>query len=165
MWSLSSYILCIAAVAVLCAAAEIMMSDGKTQKYVKYALSIIMVFIIINPLAEIFRRGADINQIIKEDIVQNDYAYIGVINEQRARALERAVQSHLKSKGFGGVKARIIYTGDKQGITVDYVYLDLTNFEFNGGGEHIHIIDNVIGLTADYLNISRERVGVYGENQ
>lgn len=159
------YILTITGAVVIIAVSEILMPEGKTAKYVKSALSVFLVFIIISPIANFFNKGIDYKDIFKQDVLQSDYTFTAKLNEQRAKAMEKSAQKYLEQKGYENILVKVLYSGSKEGIEVDFIHLDLTYFEFNGDSQHIYIIDNIIDLTAEYFNVSKERVYTYGENQ
>lgn len=162
--SFGVYILSIVGAVVLTSVADIIMPEGKTSKYVKNALSIFLVLIIISPISQMLSGGVNFDNFFETDNIQTDYSFILKLNEQKAEALEQNTKSHLKQAGYENITVNILYTGNTEGIKVDYVHLDLTKFEFNANDEHIHIIDNIIKCVSVFLNISKEKIYTYGTN-
>jgi hypothetical protein len=158
------YIMSVAGAVVIAAVAEIIMPEGKTAKYVKSALSVFLVFIIISPLSQMFLQGISFDNLFSSDVLQTDYSFIAGINESKAKALEKSAANYLKQKGYENISVNVLYTGDKEGIKVIGVNIDLTKFEFKDGDRHIHIIDNIIGLVSVYLNVAKENIYIYGKD-
>lgn len=157
-----TYILSIVGAVVLATVAEVLMPEGKTAKYVKNTLSIFLVLIIISPISKMIAGDIVIKDIFSSEVIQTDYSFISKLNEKKAQTLENNTERHLNLNGYSNTSIKILYTGNEKGIKIDYVHIDLTKFEFNGEGPHIHIIDNIKNLVSVYLGISKEYIYTYG---
>lgn len=160
--SFGMYIMSVVGAVVLATVAEVLMPEGKTAKYVKSAVSIFLVLIIISPISKMLSGEVSFKDIFGSEITTVDYRIISKINESKADALEDNTEKHLKSCGYENINVNILYTGGKEGIKVDYVHIDFTKFEFKESGAHIHIIDNIVDIVSVYLGVAKENIYTYG---
>lgn len=161
--SFGVYILSIAGAVVIMTVADIIMPEGQTSKYLKSILSLFLVLIIISPLPDMLKKGADINSYFTENAFESDYtSFITSLNAKKAAAVEEKTEKYLEGLGYKGIEVRLVYTGNTEGINIDYVHLDLTNLVFNNNGEHINIIDNIVEYVSVYLGAAKENIYTYG---
>lgn len=156
------YIMSIVGAVVLMTVADIILPEGQTAKYTKSALSIFLVLIIISPISKIMSGEVDIGSIFKSESVQADYSFTQNLNRIKADSLEKGLEKHLEKNGYKNVKANILYTESAEGITVDFVHIDLTNVVFIKETEHINIIYEVTNISSEYCVVQKERVFTYG---
>lgn len=159
-----TYVFSIAGAVVLITIADLIMPEGKSSKHVKSALSIFVALIILSPLAKIAAGEVRLTDLFDSEAVEVDYSFISRLNEKKVRALEDDLEKRLSAEGYPGIKIRILYTDNKEGINMEYAHVDLTSFEFNSGQPHIHIIDNIVGIVGAYLDLPKERIYTYGAN-
>lgn len=162
--SFGLYIMSVVGAVILSTIAEIIMPEGKTAKYVKNTLSIFLVMIIISPISQLLTGDINFNDFFKNESIETNYSFILKLNEKKAEALEKDTQNYLQQNDYDNITVNILYTGNEEGIKIDFVHLDLTKFEFKENDLHIHIIDNIIDLVSRYLNIAKENIYTYGAN-
>jgi len=81
-----SWLLRVAAVALLTVLTDVILPSGQINKYVKGMMAILLLIVLVSPLVALVRQDADLFDLLNLDIAgyESDQAYIDMIDEERA---------------------------------------------------------------------------------
>ena len=155
---MSSWILSIAGVCILSVVIDLILPSGQTSKYIKNIFGYIIVLVIIWPLPAIVKGNFDFGSIFEsQDIVlQEDFIY--QVNRDKLTSVERLLEEQIEGLGLKNVDVSVsgnIFTTD---MTIDEIFVDLTNLVIDEKAEHIDIKKAIVKLVTDNVKIEGERV-------
>lgn len=159
-----TYILSITGVVILLSIADIIVPKGKTAKYIKSAMSILLILIIITPISKIKSGELGIGGIFDSDTSYTEVNFSNNLNRMKIEQMEKTTSAYLTTKGYKNITIKILYSIINNEIIIDFVHIDFTKFVSSGSGEHIQTIQKIIAYVAEYLNVPIERVFTYGAN-
>ena len=158
MSSISAWILSIAGISVIGVLVELILPNGQTKKYVKGVFAFVVVMVIITPLPKIFRSDFRVDDIFEENaiIIQEDFVY--QINRDRLEKIEEMIESDLSDEGFEKAKVKInanIFTTD---MTIDAVFVDLSELVITKKAEHKNTNEVVINSVLKYVSVNKSDI-------
>lgn len=158
MSSISAWVLSVAGISVLGVLIELILPMGQTKKYVKGVFAFIVVLVIIAPLPKLFGGEYRAEDIFEEDaiIIQEDFIY--EINRDRLEKIENMIEVDLNEKGLNNVGVEINANIFTNNMTIDAVFIDLTNLELSENIQHKDINDIVINSVLKYVNVSQSDI-------
>ena len=162
----SQWIISIAGVVVLSASVEILMPDGATNKYIKSALAIACMFVLVSPLGKVTNGDISINDIFyRADYAKTsiNYSFIEYINGKRMIQVEDDLKNYLYENGFDNVEIKIEAAYINFEVDITFVKVYLQDFVILSNEQNINSSKEIVGLICSYLNIAKEKVLLYGE--
>ena len=158
MNSISTWVLSVAGISIIGVLIELILPMGQTKKYVKGVFAFIVVLVIITPLPKLFGGEYRVEDIFEEDaiIIQEDFIY--EINRDRLEKIENMIKVDLNEKGLNNVGVEINANIFTNNMTIDAVFIDLTNLELSENIQHKDINDIVINSVLKYVNVSQSDI-------
>ncbi|MCI5797469.1 MAG: stage III sporulation protein AF [Firmicutes bacterium] len=158
MSSISSWILSIAGISVIGVLVELVLPNGQTKKYVKGVFAFVVVMVIITPLPKLLGNDFQVDDIFEEDaiIIQEDFVY--QINRDRLEKIEEMIEGDLKDEGLENVQVKInanIFTNE---MTIDAVFVDLSNLVITEKGEHKNTNEIIINSILKYVSVEKSDI-------
>lgn len=155
---ISSWVLSIAGISVIGVLVELILPSGQTKKYVKGVFAFVVVMVIITPLPKLFGSNFQVDDILEEDaiIIQEDFVY--QINRQRLEKIEEMIESDLKEEGFENVTVKINANIFTVNMSIDAVFVDLTNLVITKNAKHKNTNDTIINSVLKYVNVNKSDI-------
>lgn len=101
---------------------EIMLSEGKTSKYIKGVFSLCVVLVIVSPLPKFFNKDFDVEDFFNTEI-SSQQTFQNSLNQRRNVEREKTVETELCKKGVDVEKVKIFYLQNQfENIDVIKIY-------------------------------------------
>ena len=158
MSSISAWILSIAGISVIGVLVELILPNGQTKKYVKGVFAFVVVMVIITPLPKIFGSDFRVDDIFEENaiIIQGDFVY--QINRDRLEKIEEMIESDLSDEGFEKIKVKINANIFTTNMTIDAVFVDLSELVITKKAEHKNTNEVVINSVLKYVSVNKSDI-------
>ena len=158
MGSFSGWILSIAGVALVGVLIDIILPNGKIQKYIKSVFAFTMVLVIILPLPTLLKREVDIEGIINKNeiILQTDYIY--QLNRDRLDDLQNDIEQAIEEQGLAHVSIAISADIFTTNLQIEAVFVDTTNMVIIAQDKHINTNDIIKNAILSKVNIKKEQI-------
>lgn len=152
---ISSWVLSIAGISVIGVLVELILPSGQTKKYVKGVFAFVVVMVIITPLPKLFGSNFQVDDIFEENaiIIQEDFVY--QINRERLEKIEEMIESDLKEEGFENAKVKINANIFTVNMSIDAVFVDLSNLVITENAKHKNTNDTIINSVLKYVNVNK----------
>lgn len=161
MKELSAWILSIAGVVVLGVLVDLIVPEGRTQKYIKGIFGIVTVFVIVAPLPSLIK--ADLKFDFSGgagSVVDGSYIYSEY--KRKVGVMEDAAALELKKEGYAGAAVSITVDSYTENMTVLNVYVNIRDAVIAEDKRHIDKYSEVKRIVSEYLNVGGEKIIVYG---
>lgn len=160
---LSGYLLSIVGVVMLTVLIDLILPDGKINKYIKSIVAIMVVAVIISPVAKLIKADFDFSKIFASSNYQIDEAILDSITSKNIENYERELETRLKDFGFEGVNVSIVTEDTSGQKIIKYIYVDLCDLVINKNEEHIDYYTKIKDIVAKIVTFIREeQIVVYG---
>lgn len=158
MSSISAWVLSIAGISVIGVLVELILPNGQTKKYVKGVFAFVVVMVIITPLPKLFGSDFKVDDIFEEDaiIIQEDFVY--QVNRDRLEKIEEMIELDVKEEGFENVEVKINANIFTTNMTIDAVFVDLTNLVITKNGEHKNTNEIITNSILKYVNVDKSDI-------
>ena len=154
-----SWLLSVLGVVFLSVLVDVILPDGKTNKYVKAIFAFIIILIIISPLAKIKESKSFSDFLENPNITINEY--ISNINNMRIDRLVKSIVDTAEKMGLKGVNVQIVSDMSELDFNVQKVNIYLENLVIDESASHIDKYQTLVDIVSAYINISREDVVFY----
>lgn len=139
---------------------ETILPNGKMNGYIKGIFSIILLFVIINPLPKLFNKDINLNTTFE---YIEDTSFLQTLNSKKLENYEIAIKKQLEVKGIEGINIQFEADITKSDLIIEKVYIDVCNIVLNTSDKHINISDTIIETVTNIINIDSKEVVIYGE--
>jgi hypothetical protein len=161
MNGIAGWLLGILAIVILGVVVDLMLSEGKTAKYIKSVFAAVTVLIIILPLPGIIKNGIDFDApFMINNQLELDNGYLNYTAELKLRAIARGVEEQLDKDGVHKAAVRITGSATGVDIKIEKVDVNLTNSVIDENKGHINKYELLSGLISGYLSIDKGLVSV-----
>lgn len=163
MGVLGGYLLGVLGVVFLVVLVDLILPDGKINKYIKSILSIFVVAVIISPVASALNLGFDFDKIITGGTYEVDDNILNNITNQNIVYMQDNLAKSLDKAGYEGVSISIVTEGQGSEAKIKYIYVDLCDLVINKNLEHIDYYTKIKELIINLVdNLSEEQIILYG---
>ena len=156
----SSWILSITGTVLLGVLIDLILPDGQTNKYIKSIFSIILIFVIINPIVKLTNSNININSIFNNEI-KIDMEYVEKINQSRILALNKSMVRDAEDHGLFNVEFEYFLNDDSINLEITNVNISLKNLVIDEKLTHIDKYRVLIGVVQKYLDIEEDFIVFY----
>lgn len=163
---MATWVMSVVSVVVLMALLDLFMAEGKTKKYIKGIMSIIVIAVIIAPLPKILNKNISISEVFNIENSNNnlsaDNDYLFRLYSAQYTQKERKIEDILYENGIEGAVVKInIYQFDEQ-ISVINVLVSLQKAVITTINKNININDTIYAIVNKVVIVSQEQVVIYG---
>jgi len=125
---------------------EVMLPEGKTAKFIKGVISLMVIYVVIAPIPAIMQSKIDINSFFdfSSSSYESDSEFIGIIKEDKQSALTAELNAAFADRGLSAT-ATIILDG---GYDVERVLLSATAED----------LEEAYQLTVNALAVKEEKI-------
>ena len=144
---------------------DLIIPEGKTQKYIRSVFGVITVFVIILPLPSLVKKDYTLNlgqNAAGRPAVALDETYLYGIYRDKVTAIERGTEKYLTDNGYGGTSVTVTVDAYVENPRILQVSVNVENAVIAADKRHINKYETVRDLTAKYVNVERGVVTVYG---
>lgn len=165
---MTTWLLSVAAVAVLTVLLEVLLSEGNTKKYIQGIIRLLLIMVILLPIVKLIKKDISYNDFLPETKIEEeitDKTFLSKISATRYKSAELKIQNLLKDKGINGALVSIdIYYGASYTIEISSVRVDLSNAVITSSESNIFINDIIIQAVQSHLIVDKEKIIIYGKN-
>ena len=160
---LSSYLLSVVGVVLLTVLIDLILPDGKINKYVKSVVAIVVVAVIISPVAKLVKSDFDFSNLFTNSSYQVDEVILNELTNQNLQNYQSEWESNLEKLGYSGVHISIACAEKNGNQIIKYIYVDLCDLVINKNESHIDYYTKIKESVAKLVsNIKEEQIVVYG---
>ena len=159
MDKLTSWILSIAGVALLGVLLDLIVAEGRTQKYIRSIFGIITVVVIAGPLVGLAKGDWAFDFKLNNATtagVQTDANYLTNVYKNKVNIMERGLEKYLAENGYDKAAADITVDVYSENMRIISVHINLKNAVISGEKTHIDKYTEVSRLAAACLNVGKE---------
>lgn len=156
---MKTWIISISAIVFITSIFGIIVPDSKIGKLIKSVFSILIIFVIISPIANIKNQDVSFENFINtsEIVYQNDY--LDFIADKKAKELENESKKIIENLGVNNVFVNICYMHDHlEKFIVKSVEVNLKNAVIISDKAHINIKEQIRTELSSYLEIDKNLV-------
>ncbi len=156
---MKSWILSVCCISLFTTVFSLLLPKGKLEKTIKSVFSLLVLFIMLQPLINIKFNDIDLGYIFSSSEIYYQNDFIDYVNREKVYLLENNCQKIIEEQGIPNTKVIIEYTNSNDGqVILEKVFLNFSNSEFIENKEHIYLIDKAKNAVVEYLNVSKEMV-------
>lgn len=156
---MKTWIISISAIVFITSIFGIIVPDSKIGKLIKSVFSILIIFVIISPIANIKNQDVSFENFINtsEIVYQNDY--LDFIANKKAKELENESKKIIENLGVNNVFVNICYMHNNlEKFIVKSVEVNLKNAVIISDKAHINIKEQIRTELSSYLEIDKNLV-------
>ena len=159
MNGLSVWVLSIVGIAFTGVFVDIIMPEGKMNKYVKGVFALVSLLVIISPVAKIIDEGFTIKDVFyNENATMIDKDFVDATNKQIKESLENSLEAKLANAGFMQVDVEIKVNLDNQDFEIEKIIVDISKMVINSNMVHINKYTEIKGVVINYINVEESDV-------
>ena len=155
-----SWLLSVLGVVFLSVLVDVILPEGKTNKYVKAIFAFIIILIIISPLAKI-KESKSFSDFLENPNITINEEYISNINNMKIDRLAKSIVDTAEKMGLKGVNVQIMSDMSELDLNIQKVNIYLENLVIDESATHIDKYQTLVDIVSAYINISREDVVFY----
>ncbi len=160
--TVSSWILSIAGICILSVLIDLFLPDGNSSSHIKTLFNFVIILVIIAPLPNLLKKDFSASIIFNKDeiVIQEDYIY--QLNRDKLTMLEKSIENKLSEDGLSNIDISISADIFTLQMTIDAVYVDLSNLVIQENSSHINIENEVIEVIVSFIDIKKENINFSG---
>lgn len=156
---MNGYILSVAGVVFVSVIIDMIIPNGKMEKYVKAMISLVVVFVMLCPLPSLIQKIKS-GSVSKENLVDADF--VSKVNSAKNLSTENALKSALQKSGVEGCEIEVITDLSTASNQILFVYVDISSAVLNGGISNINTNDLICEVIMKETGLSKEAIFIYG---
>lgn len=153
---MSSWILSIIGIVFISIIMEIILPNGKTNKFIKSIFSVFLLFIFISPIKDLIHKFS--NTTFNEDNIKIDENFLYDINLAKNESNQILIQNRLKNKGIEGVNVVICNNLQNYDYSIEKIYIDITNLVITDKNQHINKYEVITNTILELINIEKDKI-------
>lgn len=151
---MKAWLISIVSVCILLILMELMLSEGKTKKFIQGILRLAVVIVLLIPIIKL--AAGEIPEISFEEEKTENTEYNGLPDYIKEKT-EETVENELNAMG-GVCDVIIIYEKEE----IKKVEITIKENGINSEGENIYTNEKIIERVTEIINVDKEKVRVYG---
>lgn len=141
---------------------SLILPNGKLSKYIKSVFSLIMVFVVLQPVFKLKNIEVDFDKMFNNSEYTFQMDYLDYFNNKKIEIYKENCSTIIRDNGVDAFEIEIIYSiNDFSELIVEKVVINLKNSVINSDKDHIDIIVGIKNVISKYLNINSNAVVVY----
>ena len=156
---MKTWIISISAITILTTILGLIIPEGKSGKLIKSIFSVLIVFVVMNPLSSIKNQNITFEQFVNtsEIVLQNDY--LDFVAEKKVFELEKESVKIIEKMGVNNAFVNIFYKYDEsKKFLVQGAEINLKNAVIISDKAHIDIKEEMKKEVSLYLQIDKNNV-------
>ncbi len=141
---------------------SLILPNGKLSKYIKSVFSLIMVFVVLQPIFKLKNVEVDFDKVFNDSEYTFQTDYLDYFNNKKIEIYKENCSEIIKDYCIDVFEIDVIYSiSDFSELIVEKVVINLKNSVINSDKDHIDIIVGIKNAISKYLNINSDAVVVY----
>ncbi len=136
--------------------ADVILPDGQTNKYVKTALSVVVILAMLAPVVKIADGSLSFVSDDKQYQAQSQYLYM--VEQKQESEIEQRLISELAESGYRNCIVEAEATLDEQGLTIDKISVNLKNAVIPDGLSNILVTEDITDIVSKQCGVASEKV-------
>ncbi len=154
---IKGYIITLIGIAILSILIEVILPNGKMQKFVKAMFNLIILSAVTLPLIMILSSKININKFFDSKItVDNDF--LDASNKKLYSNIEKAIETDLSNIGYNNVYIKIKYNTINTKTTIEQVVIDISKIKININVPHNDIKSDILEVVFKYIKIENSNI-------
>ncbi len=141
---------------------SLIMPEGRMGKYIKAMFSILIIFLIVQPIIQLKNDQTSFTQIISENKMELQTNYIDYMTQKKVSTYQVECIKKIEEKGVKNadvsIKYQLLENGD---FNIVLVQINLENSVIISNKEHIDILEEITFSVANFLMINEDLVTIY----
>lgn len=140
----------------------LIMPEGRMGKYIKAMFSILIIFLIVQPIIQLKNNQTNYTQIFSENKVELQTNYINYMTQKKVSTYETKCVKKIEEIGVKNADVSINYQLLENGdFNIVLVQINLENSVIISNKEHIDILEEITLSVANFLIINEDLVTIY----
>lgn len=136
--------------------ADVILPDGQTNKYVKTALSVVVILAMLAPVVKIADGSLSFVSDDKQYQAQSQYLYM--VEQKQESEIEQRLISELAKSGYKNCIVEAEATLDEQGLAIDKISVNLKNAVIPDGMSNILVTEDITDIVSKQCGVASEKV-------
>lgn len=136
--------------------ADVILPDGQTNKYVKTALSVVVILAMLAPVVKIADGSLSFVSDDKQYQAQSQYLYM--VEQKQESEIEQRLISELAESGYKNCIVEAEATLNEQGLTIDKISVNLKNAVIPDGLSNILVTEDITDIVSKQCGVASEKV-------
>ena len=136
--------------------ADVILPDGQTNKYVKTALSVVVILAMLAPVVKIADGSLSFVSDDKQYQAQSQYLYM--VEQKQESEIEQRLISELAESGYKNCIVEAEATLDEQGFAIDKISVNLKNAVIPDGMSNILVTEDITDIVSKQCGVVSEKV-------
>lgn len=136
--------------------ADVILPDGQTNKYVKTALSVVVILAMLAPVVKIADGSLSFVSDDKQYQAQSQYLYM--VEQKQESEIEQRLISELAESGYKNCIVEAEATLNEQGLTIDKISVNLKNAVIPDGMSNILVTEDITDIVSKQCGVASEKV-------
>lgn len=136
--------------------ADVILPDGQTNKYVKTALSVVVILAMLAPVVKIADGSLSFVSYDKQYQAQSQYLYM--VEQKQESEIEQRLISELAKSGYKNCIVEAEATLNEQGLAIDKISVNLKNAVIPDGMSNILVTEDITDIVSKQCGVASEKV-------
>lgn len=136
--------------------ADVILPDGQTNKYVKTALSVVVILAMLAPVVKIADGSLSFVSDDKQYQAQSQYLYM--VEQKQESEIEQRLILELAESGYKNCIVEAEATLNEQGLTIDKISVNLKNAVIPDGMSNILVTEDITDIVLKQCGVASEKV-------
>lgn len=159
---MKEWITSIASIITITSIFTLIVPEGRIGRYIKGILSILVIFLIIQPVFSLKNGQSSYGEIITQNKVELQTNYIDFITQSKVKNYEAVCIKKIEELGVKNAEVNINYQLLENGdFKIIFAQINLKNSVIISDKKHIDILEQITYEIANYLIITEDLVTIY----
>lgn len=158
---MKEWILSVFCIVFICALINMIIPDGRLNKYIKHTFAILVTLVVIKPFLSLDVNFDVFNDILSNEKVQYQTSYIDYLCKKKIDALEIECENIFSSYGVSNSTVELEFEINESVLVIKNATVNLCNSVINSNKEHIDIIGQAKKSVAQYLKLQEKDIRIY----
>jgi len=132
---------------------ELLLTDSAISKFVRSIYAFFILLVIVSPLPNLFRNGAEVG-----GWIDYDREILTQINAMSLAAAQQRIERELQNAGFDGVLVMLTQCRDSPTFRIDQVFVNAWNVRPPPSRPNINVRTEIIRIVTLVLNVDEGRI-------
>lgn len=156
---MTGYILSVVGIVFLGVLVDVIMPEGVMNKYIKGMFSVVALFVIVSPVANIINSNINIKDVFyNSSVTVVDKDFIIATNNQIKKQIESTLQTNLLNNGFENIIVELECDLSAEQFTIKKVKLDISKMVINPNMPHINKYTDIKKIVIDFIEVKESDV-------
>lgn len=151
--TIKGYIISLIGVILLSILIEVILPNGKMQKYVKAMFHLLILSAIVMPIITFIRSDFNFEKILNNNNIQVDSDFILATNKKIYTELENKIETNLTNIGYNNVKITINFKIENVSTYINEIIIDMSNLKIDINLPHNDKKQDILEVVNKYITL------------